>query len=197
MSDSVRAALSPDRLDYLRRIVLAAVSTAWHIHPSDCVTYADLAALLAVADHAGAPLVFSAPDMTWRECRERAVKVLQDNDWQHVAEHDEWPEAADDLLAAIFEPLPWEALDEVLARAGRPLGGPAPVVDGADDHAGQLTGGETRGRRLWHLTEDHIWQSGCGQSFVFCADGPKENSFRHCPYCGGALYHTSGVMHRA
>lgn len=139
MSDSVWAALSPDRLDYLRRIVRAAVSAAWHIHPSDCVTYADLAALLAVADHAGAPLVFSAPDMTWRECRERAVKVLQDNDWQHVAEHEEWPEAADDLLAAIFEPLPWEALDEALARAGRPLGGPAPVVDGADDHAGQLT----------------------------------------------------------
>lgn len=61
----------------------------------------------------------------------------------------------------------------------------------------RTTVGDASGRCFWHLTEDQIWQSGCGESFVFNADGPKDNSFRHCPYCGGALYHTSGVMHRA
>lgn len=189
--------LSPDRLDYLRRLVASAVSTAWHIHPSDCVTYDDLAALLATAAESGAPLAGPVPEMTWAECRARVVKVLQDNDWQQIAAHDEWSQAAGDVLEAVFEPLPWEHPDDVLARAGRPLRRPAAVVGGPEDHAGQLTVGETSDRCLWHLTEDHIWQSGCGESFVFCADGPKENSFRHCPYCGGALYYTSGVMHRA
>ena len=35
--------------------------------------------------------------------------------------------------------------------------------------------------------EDTIWETGCGELFVFEADGPAENGFKYCPYCGGPL----------
>lgn len=28
------------------------------------------------------------------------------------------------------------------------------------------------------------WDTACGEKFQFTVDGPKENGFRHCPYCG-------------
>lgn len=31
------------------------------------------------------------------------------------------------------------------------------------------------------------WQTGCGQEFIFSSDGPLENSFKFCPYCGGEM----------
>lgn len=31
------------------------------------------------------------------------------------------------------------------------------------------------------------WQSGCEQEFIFTADGPTENGFKFCPFCGGKL----------
>lgn len=35
--------------------------------------------------------------------------------------------------------------------------------------------------------DDVAWQTDCGNLFQFTADGPKENAFTFCPYCGGAL----------
>ena len=38
--------------------------------------------------------------------------------------------------------------------------------------------------------EDNVcefWLTTCGEIFVFLADGPAENNFRFCPYCGGAI----------
>ena len=31
------------------------------------------------------------------------------------------------------------------------------------------------------------WDTACGNAFQFTADGPTENEFKFCPYCGGAL----------
>ena len=35
--------------------------------------------------------------------------------------------------------------------------------------------------------EDCGWQTSCGELFEFTADGPKENRFGFCPFCGGVL----------
>ena len=32
-----------------------------------------------------------------------------------------------------------------------------------------------------------VWQTACGNAFCFEADGPAENEFKFCPYCGGTL----------
>ena len=32
-----------------------------------------------------------------------------------------------------------------------------------------------------------MWNTGCGQAFVFIDDGPKENGFKYCCYCGNVL----------
>lgn len=34
---------------------------------------------------------------------------------------------------------------------------------------------------------DHYWQTSCGGAHVFEEDGPKENDYKFCPYCGGEL----------
>jgi hypothetical protein len=41
----------------------------------------------------------------------------------------------------------------------------------------------------WTLDEADYgcWSSGCGHAFEFTTDGPKENGFKFCPYCGGML----------
>ena len=41
----------------------------------------------------------------------------------------------------------------------------------------------------WHLENDgvDVWETSCGKTFVFYEDGPKENGFKFCPYCGGQL----------
>ena len=35
-----------------------------------------------------------------------------------------------------------------------------------------------------------VWQTTCANMFEFTADGPDENNFKFCPYCGGKLRHT-------
>ena len=35
--------------------------------------------------------------------------------------------------------------------------------------------------------EDDTWYTECGEAFVFTEDGPKENGFQFCPYCGGKI----------
>lgn len=39
----------------------------------------------------------------------------------------------------------------------------------------------------WTEDEDGPWITGCGHAFEFNTDGPKENGFQHCCYCGGKL----------
>ena len=36
----------------------------------------------------------------------------------------------------------------------------------------------------WTQTPDGQYETSCGQIFEFTNDGPKENGFTHCPYCG-------------
>jgi hypothetical protein len=41
---------------------------------------------------------------------------------------------------------------------------------------------------FWKYDEHHeAWDTGCGEMFQFMVDGPKENSFDYCPYCGCEL----------
>ncbi len=37
------------------------------------------------------------------------------------------------------------------------------------------------------LDGDTLWQTTCANAFQFTADGPDENNFKFCPYCGGKL----------
>ena len=39
----------------------------------------------------------------------------------------------------------------------------------------------------WIDDEDGIWQTECGNAFCFEVDGPDENKFSFCPYCGKPL----------
>lgn len=34
---------------------------------------------------------------------------------------------------------------------------------------------------------DVAWETACGNLHEFMADGPTENNYRYCPYCGGSL----------
>lgn len=39
-----------------------------------------------------------------------------------------------------------------------------------------------------HADDDSgTWATTCGNLFSFTEDGPKENDFKHCCYCGGKL----------
>ena len=41
---------------------------------------------------------------------------------------------------------------------------------------------------LWLIDCDSdIWETGCGNSFVFEDGGTEENNFEFCPYCGMAI----------
>ena len=39
----------------------------------------------------------------------------------------------------------------------------------------------------WTWSEDGGWNTECGEAFCFENDGPAENKFLHCPYCGRRL----------
>ena len=34
---------------------------------------------------------------------------------------------------------------------------------------------------------EEVYSTECGRMFEFTNDGPTENHFAHCPYCGGIL----------
>lgn len=45
---------------------------------------------------------------------------------------------------------------------------------------------------VWKHDEDHdCWDTSCGNAGCFLADGPKENDYRFCPYCGGRIVEQS------
>lgn len=39
----------------------------------------------------------------------------------------------------------------------------------------------------WTVEEDGLWNTGCGNAFLFEVEGPHENGFKFCPYCGKPL----------
>ena len=39
----------------------------------------------------------------------------------------------------------------------------------------------------WRSDGEVGWKTHCGEAFVFNDDGPRENRFNFCPYCGGVL----------
>ena len=45
----------------------------------------------------------------------------------------------------------------------------------------------TRSTCLWVPDEDGVWTSECNNKFFFDTDGPHENGFKFCPYCGKPL----------
>lgn len=50
---------------------------------------------------------------------------------------------------------------------------------------------EERGERFckWEIydIEMNAYETGCHKTFVFENDGPEENRFKYCPYCGREL----------
>lgn len=38
--------------------------------------------------------------------------------------------------------------------------------------------------------EDNIWDTGCGEIHMFINDGPEDNGYKYCPYCGNDLHHS-------
>ena len=39
----------------------------------------------------------------------------------------------------------------------------------------------------WKVDNDGVYGTECGNRFEFTTDGPKENGFKYCPYCGLGL----------
>ena len=49
---------------------------------------------------------------------------------------------------------------------------------------------DARGKCLWVydvVFDCGNWETQCGEMFEFVTDGPVENKFKFCPYCGGEL----------
>lgn len=40
---------------------------------------------------------------------------------------------------------------------------------------------------VWSHNGCDVWETSCAQAFEFIDDGPKENSFKYCPFCGGTI----------
>jgi len=39
----------------------------------------------------------------------------------------------------------------------------------------------------FHMEDHNYWETTCDNMFQFNIDGPKENHFTFCPYCGGLI----------
>jgi hypothetical protein len=99
-----------------------------------------------------------------------------------------------DMRRRLIRGFDWQAhyshsLDKIPEIQGVPGGG----IDGCRSHK------EVRAIVEWLLERSRVsqcaWlddeggprQTQCGKPFQFGEDGPAENGFRFCPYCGGAL----------
>jgi len=48
-----------------------------------------------------------------------------------------------------------------------------------------------------HMPDHDYWETSCGNIFQFNVDGPNENHFKFCPYCGlpiGVVEVAEGVV---
>lgn len=41
---------------------------------------------------------------------------------------------------------------------------------------------------VWEVDNDGIWYTACGQAHVFFEDGPTQNNYAFCPYCGKQVW---------
>ena len=60
----------------------------------------------------------------------------------------------------------------------------------------ELEGLQHRGNCRWDVDpndEQEVWQSECGGAFQFTEDGPSDNGFKWCPYCGLWIMQARGV----
>lgn len=55
------------------------------------------------------------------------------------------------------------------------------------DLAVRATRGKERQSCSWLPDGESIFSTSCGKKFFFDAEGPKENSFQFCPFCGMTL----------
>lgn len=39
----------------------------------------------------------------------------------------------------------------------------------------------------WSEDQDSVWDTQCDNRFVFNSDGPADNGFEYCPYCGNKI----------
>ena len=47
---------------------------------------------------------------------------------------------------------------------------------------------EYHGACKWiHCADSDSWDTACGNAHCFIDGGPKENAYKHCPYCGKRL----------
>lgn len=46
---------------------------------------------------------------------------------------------------------------------------------------------------IWTPDINGIWETQCDNMFEFTDDGPHDNGFKYCPYCGGKLIETEFV----
>ena len=44
----------------------------------------------------------------------------------------------------------------------------------------------------WTPDDDGIWEANCGGTFIFESDGPTENGFNFCPFCGKKILPHTG-----
>lgn len=35
-----------------------------------------------------------------------------------------------------------------------------------------------------YIDDEYYWKTSCNHLHVFLSDGPKENEYKYCPYCG-------------
>jgi len=41
--------------------------------------------------------------------------------------------------------------------------------------------------QCWWVDDGEKWSSDCDEAFQFTNDGPDENGFKYCPYCGSVI----------
>jgi hypothetical protein len=49
----------------------------------------------------------------------------------------------------------------------------------------------------WAENDDGAHETSCGETFEFTDGGPKENKFKHCPYCGRRLENDTTLLRQA
>jgi hypothetical protein len=41
----------------------------------------------------------------------------------------------------------------------------------------------------WVEDEEGVWETDCNEAFQFSSDGPVQNGFNFCPFCGKPIIH--------
>jgi hypothetical protein len=46
----------------------------------------------------------------------------------------------------------------------------------------------------WVEDEEGVWETDCNEAFQFSSDGPVQNGFNFCPFCGKPIIHHNIVL---